>query len=80
MSHSLKDFQLEYMKEHLPELTPQQRAEVLQALPPEARLAGLSPEARLAGLSVEQMEQIRQYLDQVTAVRSTRSRPRRRKT
>jgi hypothetical protein len=73
----LKDFSREYMKEHLPELTPQERAEILQALPPEERLAGLPPEERLAGLSVEQ---IRQYLDQVTTGRRAPSRrPRRKK-
>jgi hypothetical protein len=63
----MKDFQRDYRKEHLPKLTPQEQQEVLQ---------GLSPEERLAGLSVEQ---IRQYLDQVTAGHKTRSRPPRRK-
>jgi hypothetical protein len=64
----MKDFRREYMKEHLPELTPQERAEVLQALSPEARLTGLS------------VEQIRQYLDQVTADRNAPARrPRRQK-
>jgi hypothetical protein len=62
--YTMKDFERDYMKKHLPKLTPQERQDVLQALPVEERLAGLPPEARLAGLSVEQ---IRQYLDQVTA-------------
>jgi hypothetical protein len=38
------------------ELTPEQRRGVLEALPPEERLAGLS------------VEQIQHYLDQLTAV------------
>jgi hypothetical protein len=67
VSYSMKDFRRDYMKEHLPELTPQEQQEVLQALPPEVRLAGLS------------VEQIRQYLDQVTAGHKARSRPPRRK-
>jgi hypothetical protein len=86
VSYTLEDFRREYMKEHLPELTPQERAEVLQALPPEERLAGLPPEERLAGLPPEErlaglsIEQIRQYLDQVTTGRRAPSRrPRRKK-
>jgi hypothetical protein len=76
VSYTMEDFERDYIKEHLPKLTPQERAEVLQGLPPEARLAGLPPEARLAGLSEEQ---IRQYLDQVTVGRRAPSRPPRRK-
>jgi hypothetical protein len=76
VSYTMKDFERDYMKEHLPRLTPQEQQEVLQALPPEVRLAGLPPEARLAGLSVEQ---IRQYLDRVAAGPKARSRPPRRK-
>jgi hypothetical protein len=89
VSYTMADFEREYMKKHLPKLTPQERAEVLQALPPNERLAGLTPqeranllqalppEERLAGLSVEQ---IRQYLDQVAAGRRAPSRrPRRKK-
>jgi hypothetical protein len=67
MPYTMKDFELDYMKEHLPELTPQQRAEVLQALPPEERLAGLTP------------EQVRQYLDKLTAGPSAPARSPRRK-
>ena len=43
----------------------------LAGLSPEARLAGLSPEARLAGLSEEE---IRQYLDKMTASHKAKSR------
>ena len=58
-------------------LPPEKQEEVLQSLPPERRLAGLPLEERLAGLSAEQ---IRQYLDRLTAGRtgSTR-RPKRKK-
>jgi hypothetical protein len=68
VSYTMADFEREYMKKHLPKLTPQERAEVLQALPPEERLAGLSE------------EQIRRYLDQVASGRRASSRrPRRKK-
>jgi hypothetical protein len=50
----------------------------------EERLAGLTPreqaEALLAGLTPEQMEQIRHYLDQVTAGRRALARRPRPKT
>jgi hypothetical protein len=70
--YTMRDFRRDYIKEHLPELTP------------EERLAGLSAEQVLAGLSTEQIlaslsaEQIREYLDRVTAghkIRSHRPRP-----
>src|SRR5262249_21705959 len=68
VSNALEDFLREYLKDRLPKLTPQERAEVLQALPPEERLAGLS------------VEQIRQYLDRMTTERKAPSRrPRRKK-
>jgi hypothetical protein len=62
MSFTMEDFNRQYIKEHFPHLTPQEREEVLQALPAEERLAGLSA------------EQIRQYLDQLTAGHPTRPR------
>jgi hypothetical protein len=83
--YTMKDFRRDYMKEHLPKLTRQEQEDVLQALPVEARLAGLPVEARLAGLPVEarlaglSVEQIRQYLDQVTAGHRAQSRKPRRK-
>jgi hypothetical protein len=88
MPYTLEDFDRWYIKEHFPQLTPQERREilerlplaerreVLQSLPPAERLAGLSPEARLAGLSEEQ---VRQLLDQLTAGRSAQPRKPRRK-
>jgi hypothetical protein len=67
MSFTMEDFRREIIKEHFPELTPEERREVLQSLPPEERLAGLSA------------EQIRQYLDQLTAGRPRKPRKPRRK-
>jgi Mg/Co/Ni transporter MgtE len=67
MAFTMEDFNRQYIKEHFARLTPKERKEVLQALPPEERkevLQALPPEERLAGLSPEQ---IRQYLDQMTA-------------
>jgi hypothetical protein len=46
----MEDFKRDFFKEHFAQLTPEEREEVLQALPPEERLAGLSA------------EQIRRYL------------------
>jgi hypothetical protein len=67
MAFTMEDFKRQYIKEHFPRLTPEEQQEVLQALPPEKRLAGLSA------------EQIRQYLDQLTAGRPARPRKPRRK-
>ncbi|HKB06540.1 MAG TPA: hypothetical protein VKD90_30370, partial [Gemmataceae bacterium] len=65
MPYTMADFRRRFVKEHFPELTPEEQADVLQSLPPEKRLAGLSaaeqeellralpPEKRLAGLSAE---------------------------
>jgi hypothetical protein len=73
--YTMEDFKRQYFKEHLPELTPEEQEEVLRALPPETRLAGLSPEERLAGLSAEQ---IRRYLDRLSAApRAAPRKPRR---
>jgi hypothetical protein len=74
-----EDFNRLYIKEHFSQLTPEEQREVLQALPPEKQrevLQALPPERRLAGLSAEQ---IRQYLDQLTAGRPAQPRKPRRK-
>jgi hypothetical protein len=66
-------------REVLESLPPEERRAVLESLPPaeqEAVLQALPPERRLAGLSAEQ---IRQYLDQLTAGRPARPRKPRRK-
>jgi hypothetical protein len=79
MSFTMEDFQRQYAKEHFARLTPEERREALESLPPEERrqvLQSLPPEERLAGLSAEQ---IRQYLDQLTAQRSAGARKPRRK-
>ena len=76
MSFTVEDFNRQYIKEHFHRLTPDEREEVLRSLPVEERLAGLPPEEPLAGLSVEQ---IRQYLDRVTAGRPGAARKPRRK-
>ena len=72
----LRSLPAEEQREVLQALPPEKQQEVLQALPPERRLAGLPPEVRLAGLSAEQ---IRQYLDQLTAGRPAQPRKPRRK-
>lgn len=127
MTYTMADFRRDYVKEHFPELTPDEqaaalralparkRAALLQSLPPETQaellrslppdkqaellrslspdkqaellqslptdkqaelLQSLPPEQRLAGLSEDQ---IRQYLDQLTAGRSSGPRKPRRK-
>jgi hypothetical protein len=88
MAFTMEDFKRQYVKEHFARLTPEERREVLQSLspeeqqdvlqglPPEKRLAGLPLEARLAGLPPEQ---IRQYLEQLTAGRPAQPRKPRRK-
>jgi hypothetical protein len=67
MSYTMEDFKRQYVKEHFAQLTLEERREVLQSLPAEEQeelLRALPPEKRLAGLSAEQ---IRQYLDRLTA-------------
>jgi hypothetical protein len=91
VSFTMEDFNRQYIKEHFAQLTPEEqrealhalppekRKEVLQALPPEERkevLQALPPEERMAGLSPEQ---IRQYLDRLTAGRTAAPRKPRRK-
>jgi hypothetical protein len=70
----------EERREILESLPPEERREILESLPPEERreiLESLPPEERLAGLSEEQ---IRQYLERMTARRSSSPRkPKRRK-
>jgi hypothetical protein len=67
MAYTMEDFKRDYIKEHFPQLTQEEQQEVLQSLPPEQRLAGLSP------------EQIRSYLDRLTAGHRTAPRKPRRK-
>jgi hypothetical protein len=88
MTFTWEDFEHWYIKDHFSQLTPEeqrqalqrlppeQRRELLKSLPPEERLAGLPPEERLAGLTAEQ---VRQYLDRLTARRPPQPRKARRK-
>jgi hypothetical protein len=67
VSYTMEDFNRQYVKEHFARLTPKERREALESLPPQEReevLEALPPEERMAGLSPEQ---IRQYLDRLTA-------------
>jgi hypothetical protein len=70
VTFTMEDFNRQYIKEHFALLTSEEREEVLRSLPLEERLAGLAP---------EQLEQIRQYLDQLTAGRPAKPRKSRRK-
>ena len=79
MSYTIEDFKHDYIKKHLPQLTPEERRELLQSLPLKERrevLQSLPPEELLAALSAEQ---IRQHLDQRTAAHPVESRKPRRK-
>jgi hypothetical protein len=80
MSYTVADFIRDYIKEHFGQLTPEEQQEVLRALPPEKQqevFRTLPPELRLAGLSAEQ---IREYLEKLTAHHPTQPpRPRSKK-
>jgi hypothetical protein len=68
MPFTMDDFNRQYIKEYFPRLTPEEKEQVLRALPPEERLAGLSA------------EQIREYLVRLSAKRpSSMRKPRRKK-
>ena len=54
---TMDDFVREFVKKRFPQLTDEERKDVLQALPPEERLDGLTE------------GQIRQYLDRLSAYR-----------
>jgi hypothetical protein len=76
MSYTMEDFRRDYVKEYFPQLTWEERREVLKRLPPDERLADLSPEERLANLTPDQ---IRQYLERLSAKDAGRPTRRRRK-
>jgi hypothetical protein len=80
MPYTMEQFQRQFVKEHFPKLTPEEREDVIRSLPPAERedvIKSLSPEERLAGLTEEQ---IRQYLNRLPAERSAAPRKPRRKT
>jgi hypothetical protein len=82
VSYTMEDFQRDFIKEHLPDATPQEQEDLFRAwpaawrlfqnLPLEMRLGRLPPEARLVGLTLEQLEDMRQFLD--TAIAGLRAR------
>lgn len=74
MPYTMADFERWYIKEQFANLTPQEQREALQKLPPEKRqvvLQEMPVQERLAGLSPEQ---IKEYLDQLTAGTAPRRR------
>jgi hypothetical protein len=92
MAFTMEDFKRQYVKEHFPRLAPEEQEEVLRSLPPEKRrevLQSLPPEERrevLQSLPPEELlgalsaEQIRAYLDRLTAGRPAQpGKPRRKK-
>ena len=79
MAYTMEDFERQYAKEHFARLTPEEQRQALEALTPERQqkvLESLPPERRLAGLSEEQ---IRRYLDELSASQSAQPRKPRRK-
>src|SRR5262249_12528337 len=91
MTFTMEDFQRQYAKDHFAKLTPEEQRQAFQALPPEKQqevfqalppekqqevLQALPPERRLAGLSAEE---IRQYLERLTAGGPAQPRKTRRK-
>jgi hypothetical protein len=67
MSYTMQDFTRDYLREKLEQLSSKDRKQLLRSLPPEERLAGLSS------------QQIRRYLDQLSAGRPSKPRKPRRK-
>jgi hypothetical protein len=68
MPYTMADFKRDYIAEHFPELTEEERQEVLQKLAPEERLKGLSP------------QEIESYLNKLRAgLPAPRRRPRRKR-
>jgi hypothetical protein len=68
MTYTMEDFKRDYIKEHFPDLPPDDLEEILRSLPAEKRLEGLS------------VQEIRRYLDRLSGERpGARRRPRRKK-
>jgi len=67
MPFTMEDFQRQFVKKHFPKLSPKDQADVLKSLPAERRLAGLSE------------EEIRRYLERLSAEPPASARKRRRK-
>src|SRR5262249_37850974 len=62
MPYTMADFRRDYVLEHFPELTEEERRKALKRLTPEERLRDLSPEERLKDLSPEEIESYLQKL------------------
>src|SRR5262249_28503685 len=74
MPYTMEDFKRDYVKGHFAKLTPEEQRQALERLSPEQRqqvLQSLPAEERLAGLSEEE---IRHYLERLTADRSSEPR------
>jgi hypothetical protein len=67
VGYTMPDFRRDYIKEHLPELPREDREDVLRALPAEELLA------------VVPLDEVRRYLDELTAGQEAPSRKPRRK-
>ena len=79
MAFTMEDFNRGLVKVYFPKLSPEEQQEVLKSFPPDLRrelVDSLPPEERLAGLSPEQ---IRKYLDQLSAGGPPKASKRRRK-
>ena len=59
MSYTMDDFRRDYVKEHLKDLTPEER---LAGLAPEDLCAALPPQKYLQGLSPEELEALLAHL------------------
>jgi len=79
MTYTMEDFKRDYYRERFLQMSPEEQQDLLQSLPPEKQqefLQSLPLEKRLAGLSAEQ---VREYLDRLTAGRPVEPRKPRRK-
>jgi len=79
MSYTMQDFTRDFIKEHFGKLSPEERREFMRTLPAEERreiVRSVPAEERLAELSPDE---IRHYLDRLTASKSAASPKRRRK-
>jgi hypothetical protein len=85
MAYTMADFQRDFVRRYLPQLTPEERLELLQMPPAEERMAGLAAQKRMAGLAAEERlaglseEEIQRYLHKLTGSRSAVPPKRRRK-
>jgi hypothetical protein len=78
VSYTMEDFRRDYVKEHFPQLTPEEQREALERLSPDDRrkvLQSLPVQELLTFLSSEQIQQLR---DQLIAGRPTKPRKMRR--